>query len=322
MAESILDLNAALVIPELNGTKIRKTEDGRFSVFDLIRIAGGKKNPRDTWKSLCEQYAECADFACGYKFKGKGQRETPVASAKNSKIILDFLFGTRPSPKNQQILSMLKSVFWMFCPESEFYVKGKKQTYRIDIFLRSANVAIECDEHGHRHYDQEKDRARQSDIEQTLGCRFVRFDPYSANYDDLLLLERVANAVGIDDLSRYMILQEVALVDVVRGDDFADDRYRGLYQRTASQLRADGSIGKSQTPLDGMSTYDLTLNSLANMMALQSENPNAIMGVSVGLRDLHESKTGKKLVPTWENNPLRPGQARKVLADGQMSLPV
>jgi hypothetical protein len=57
------------------------------------------------------------------------------------------------------------------------------------------------------------------------------------------------------------------------------------------------------------------------MMALQCENPTAIMSVSVGLRDLHESKTGKELKPTWEKNALRPAQARKLLSDGQMELP-
>ena len=48
----------SLIIPELNNAKIRKTEDGRFSVYDLIRLAGGQKNPHQPWKRLQETYPE------------------------------------------------------------------------------------------------------------------------------------------------------------------------------------------------------------------------------------------------------------------------
>ena len=50
--------NCDLVIPELSGSKIRRTENGRFSVYDLIRIAGGKKNPHDTWKRMTGTHSE------------------------------------------------------------------------------------------------------------------------------------------------------------------------------------------------------------------------------------------------------------------------
>jgi hypothetical protein len=263
MAESILDLNAALVIPELNGAKIRKTEDGRFSVFDLIRIAGGKKNPRDTWKSLCEIHIEVVDKTDNFKFEGKGQRKTPVANIENSLYILGLLPGACGKSYREKAAKLVRR-----------YVEGDADL-GVEMLIR----------------DHNKER-----------------------------VERAKKRLLVCDTNKEAA--ELAIKNGLAPAQVHNDRYRGLYQRTASQLRADGSIGKSQTPLDGMSTYDLTLNSLANMMALQSENPNAIMGVSVGLRDLHESKTGKKLIPTWENNSLRPGQARKVLADGQMSLPV
>ena len=81
---SILANQNAIAIPELNGSKIRKTEDGRFSVYDLIRIVGGKKNPRDTWKSICEQYSECVGKSdAEYLGEGKARKKTPVASIEN-----------------------------------------------------------------------------------------------------------------------------------------------------------------------------------------------------------------------------------------------
>jgi hypothetical protein len=83
----------AVVIPELNGAKIRKTEDGRFSVYDLIRIAGGQKNPRDTWKSICEHHSEVVGKTDNFQFVGKGQRNTPVATMENCLYILGLLPG-------------------------------------------------------------------------------------------------------------------------------------------------------------------------------------------------------------------------------------
>ena len=71
--------------------EIRVTEDERFSVFDTIRVIGGKKNPHETWKRLCDDYPEfllkCQDF----KFPGKGQRETPAATQDVLNEIIQLL---------------------------------------------------------------------------------------------------------------------------------------------------------------------------------------------------------------------------------------
>jgi hypothetical protein len=83
----------ALVIPELNGAKIRRTEDGRFSVYDLIGVAGGKKGQREVWKRLCESYPEVVTKCDNFQFQGKGQRGTPVATLENCLYILGVLPG-------------------------------------------------------------------------------------------------------------------------------------------------------------------------------------------------------------------------------------
>ena len=82
-----------LIIAELNNAEIRKTSDNRFSVFDLIRVAGGKKNPHDTWKSLCDSYSEIVTKCDNFKFEGRGQRKTPVATLENCLYILGLLPG-------------------------------------------------------------------------------------------------------------------------------------------------------------------------------------------------------------------------------------
>lgn len=252
----------AIVIPELNGAKIRKTEDGRFSVYDLIRIAGGQKNPRDTWKSICEHHSEVVGKTDNFQFVGKGQRNTPVATMENCLYILGLLPGECGKSYREKAANLVRR-----------YIEG------------DADLGVEM-----IYRDHNKER-----------------------------VDRAKKRLLVCDTNKEAA--ELAAKHGVPQSQVHNDRYRGLYEMNAQQLREDGKISKGKTPLDAMSTYDLALNSVANMMALQSDNPNAILGVSVGLRDLHESKTGKPLTPTWEEKALRPDQARKVLSDGQLEMP-
>jgi hypothetical protein len=263
-ADFVGDQDVALVIPELNGAKIRKTEDGRFSVYDLIRIAGGQKGQREVWKRLCKEHSELVTKCdADYLGQGKARKKTPVATLENCLYILGLLPGACGKSYREKAANLVRR-----------YIKGDADL-GMEMIIRD-------------HNKERVDRAKK----RLLVCD----------------TNKEAN--------------ELAFKNGVSPSQIHNDRYRGLYQMNASQLREDGDISKKKTPLDAMSTYDLTLNSLANMMALQCENPNAIMGVSVGLRDLHESKTGKKLKPTWEKHSLRPDQARKLLSVGQMELPL
>jgi hypothetical protein len=91
-----------------------------------------------------------------------------------------------------------------------------------------------------------------------------------------------------------------------------NDRYRGLYQMNAKQLRVDGGLSEKDTPLNALSEYDLTLNSLANMRAKMLGNPNAMLKVSDTLRRGHKEDFGVDLKPTWEEKSLTPAQARSI----------
>lgn len=46
--------------------------------------------------------------------------------------------------------------------------------YRIDFYIPSLNIAIEYDENGHKNYSYEEHEGRQKEIENELGCRFIR----------------------------------------------------------------------------------------------------------------------------------------------------
>ena len=59
-----------------------------------------------------------------------------------------------------------------------FKLKGIKQfrilNYRIDYYISNLNIAIEYDENEHKGYSYEKQEGRQKEIENKLGCRFIR----------------------------------------------------------------------------------------------------------------------------------------------------
>ena len=74
--------------------EIRVTEDGRYSVYDTIKVIGGKKNPRDAWNALGVMYPEVVGKTDNFKFPGGGQRFTPVANAENTLYIIGLLPGT------------------------------------------------------------------------------------------------------------------------------------------------------------------------------------------------------------------------------------
>lgn len=70
-------------------------------------------------------------------------------------------------------------------------ISGIKQyrvlNYRIDFYIPSLNIAIEYDENAHKSYTYVQQEGRQKDIEQELGCKFVRVsdknsDEYNIGY--------------------------------------------------------------------------------------------------------------------------------------------
>ena len=64
-------------------------------------------------------------------------------------------------------------------------------SYRIDLYLSKPKIAMECDENGHRAYEQQAEMQRQTFIEEQLGCTFVRFDPYAPGFSVLETISRV-----------------------------------------------------------------------------------------------------------------------------------
>jgi len=171
-----------------DGSEIRVTDDGRYSVFDVIAFCG-KKSQSEVWKRLCVHFPEVVATTEEFQFPGRGQRKTPVAKENVVLEILTF-FGKAPGqsvfasdkfyPRTEtQIIGVLVEAFSDCEPCPQFYCSG----YRIDLYLAKHRIAIECDEQGHGHYNQKNERKREQAIKSALGCSFVRFNPYSDDFN-------------------------------------------------------------------------------------------------------------------------------------------
>ena len=69
--------------------------------------------------------------------------------------------------------------------EEQYFVSNKNGGYyRIDLYIPSLKIAIEFDESQHKYYSYEAQEGRQKEIEDKLGCTFIRVnDGNSIHYN-------------------------------------------------------------------------------------------------------------------------------------------
>ena len=72
--------------------KVRVTEDGRYSVFDVIAFCG-KKSQHEVWKRLTAQFPELLTYCEQYKFPGPGRGGSPVTGREGILQIIGLLPG-------------------------------------------------------------------------------------------------------------------------------------------------------------------------------------------------------------------------------------
>jgi hypothetical protein len=270
--------NLDLIIPELQGSKIRRTPDGRFSIYDLIRICGGVKNPHQFWngdqkerkdgqkkqEGLAARFPELLHKTESVELGiGKAKKKTPVAGVETCLVILGLLPGACGQAYREKAANIVRR-----------YIQGDADL-GLEIMLR----------------DHNKER-----------------------------VERAKERLLVSETNKQTV--ELAKEFSVSYGKVHNDRYFGLYREDAASLRAASGIKPSETPLDVLSTYDLTLNSLANQMAKRANNPKAIFDAANNLRQAHEQVIGTKLVPVFEKHRLRPCQAKTIaFGNNQLELP-
>ena len=90
---------------------IRVTSEGQPSVFDMIKVLGGLKNPRDAWSRLIETHPEVVDKSDKFRFPGRGQRETPIAKTKEDAY---YILGLLPGEAGKKYRKEAAELFVKF----------------------------------------------------------------------------------------------------------------------------------------------------------------------------------------------------------------
>lgn len=90
---------------------IRVTAEGQPSVFDMIRVLGGQKNPREVWNRLIWTHPEVVGKCDNLKFPGPGQRETPVAKTKEDAY---YILGLLPGEVGRKYRQQAAKLFIRF----------------------------------------------------------------------------------------------------------------------------------------------------------------------------------------------------------------
>lgn len=110
--------NLSVFAGDYEGQSIRVNEDGQFSVFDVLTAfikpserngsVGVSINPRQVYKSITERNPEVVQFCDNFKFPGRGQRETPVATEEGIYQILMLCPGKRGAEFRQWAAKLVR----------------------------------------------------------------------------------------------------------------------------------------------------------------------------------------------------------------------
>ena len=101
---------------DISDSGIRITDDGRFSVLDVIKFCG-KKNPDQVWSGdkrqngLARKYIELPKKVEDFKFPGRGQQFTPVANRENILYIIGLLPGAMGRSYQEESAKVLRQFF-------------------------------------------------------------------------------------------------------------------------------------------------------------------------------------------------------------------
>ena len=90
-------------------------------------------------------------------------------------LVCETLKETHKRPE-LEFLDMLEQALEPFNIKGvrQYHIESMGNTYRIDYYIPSLNIAIEYDENDHKHYSYDEHEGRQIKIEKEIGCRFIR----------------------------------------------------------------------------------------------------------------------------------------------------
>ena len=94
---------------------IRINNAGQASVFDMIKTLGGKKNPRQVYSDLVARHPEVVQKTDSFRFRGRGQQNTPVTKDKESAL---YILGLLPGEVGRRYREQSAKLFvrWLEDP--------------------------------------------------------------------------------------------------------------------------------------------------------------------------------------------------------------
>ena len=110
------------------------------------------------------------------------------------------------SAETDTIESIQKSIY------SDSFKQYSVDKYRIDLYFPEYNLAIECDENNHKGRDIDYEINREKYIKDKLKCSFIRYDPYSDDFDIFKIIEIINKHIKIShEYEKELLRRELKL---------------------------------------------------------------------------------------------------------------
>ena len=101
--------------------------------------------------------------------------------------ILNIEINSKPLRYEQETIASILKVFSKESYRLQYNVGG----YLIDLYFPEYNLAVECDENGHKNYNQDKEKEREIYIKDKIKCHFVRYNPNKEDFDILDVVSQI-----------------------------------------------------------------------------------------------------------------------------------
>lgn len=172
-------------------TKIMKNENSKFCV-DINKLLENNLHTRKhhVKDKLKRQFTINEDYQIKLSNTGKHNKEDIFLTREcYSTLLLKALANSRTMefpdivdeikiikhirPQEIYYLEFVQKAFADFESKMQFVC----ESYKIDLYFTQKNLAIECDEKGHKDRALKYEQNRENQIKRKLSCKFYRFNP-------------------------------------------------------------------------------------------------------------------------------------------------
>jgi very-short-patch-repair endonuclease len=154
------------LLAQLGFGAVRELEDYALSRYalHLVLICGDLQKP-EILHALVYLTLAALNESSDYRLKG-----VALGISFSSEIALT---------REQKTIGQIVRAFAHLRAERQY----RAPPYAVDLYFPDHRIAVECDEHGHRSYNQEAETRRQQHLERALACTFVHYDPDAPGFN-------------------------------------------------------------------------------------------------------------------------------------------